>query len=435
MTIRVENFGCRLNALEGDAIADIAPPTQDITLINGCGVTSEAMRQARQAARKAHRANPQTRVIVSGCAAQIDPAMFAAMPEVAQVLGNAEKLTAAAYQKPARVQVGDIMAPAAPPSAQKIQQPNRTRAFVQVQSGCDHRCTFCIIPFGRGNARSFTRAHVLRACETLLAAGHNEIVLTGVDLTSYHTDDTANLGALVRAILNHLPHLPRLRLSSVDAVELDDTLLDLFAHEPRLMPHVHLSLQSGDDLILKRMKRRHNRRDAIDLCARLRTARPDIGISGDIIVGFPTETATAFDNSLALIKSCGLAHAHIFPFSPRPGTPAARMPQLDAATIKARARTARHCAEEITRHWLAAQIGQTTQVLIEKTEDTPAGIIASGRAANFARVQMSDNAPSLKDTLKSGKIVTGQIVAMQIVAHDDTKLIGQPIGQPKGAAL
>ena len=340
MSVKVENFGCRLNALEGDvaqAAANAAGRDKTI-IINGCAVTGEALRQARQAARRAKRIDPDHEIIVTGCAAQTDGPSFAAMPEVDRVLGNEEKLDPAAYAAGTPVAVGDIMARTRATPLPVTPQPSRARAFVQVQTGCDHRCTFCIIPFGRGNARSVPIAEVVAQCRDLVARGHNEIVLTGVDVTSYGPDiGELGLGGLVRAILDQVPELPRLRLSSIDAVEIDPTLLDMVVHEERLMPHLHLSLQAGDNMILKRMKRRHTREQAVSFCEKLKAQRPEISFGADIIAGFPTETEPMFENSLALVTDCDIAWLHVFPFSPRPGTPAARMPQLAGDIIRERA--------------------------------------------------------------------------------------------------
>ena len=390
MSLRVENFGCRLNALEGDSVEALAQAAKlkDTTIINGCAVTGEALRQARQAARRAKRAGQE--VIVTGCAAQTDGETFSAMPEVDRVLGNEEKLQAASYQSDGSA-VSDIMqkTTASPlPLAANTQK--RARAFVQVQTGCDHRCTFCIIPFGRGNSRSVPIKQVVTRCQELVEAGHKEIVLTGVDITSYGPDiglgekaqsgQQSGLGQLVRAILDGLPALARLRLSSIDAVEIDPALLDMVIGEPRLMPHLHLSLQAVDDMILKRMKRRHSRAEAVAFCDRLKKARPDIAFGADIIAGFPTETETMFANSLNLIADCDLSFVHVFPFSPRPGTPAARMPQLNGTEIKARAARLRAAAQQNLANWLTRQHGKTMSVLVEKPGE--------GRAENFARVQI-----------------------------------------------
>lgn len=416
MSVKVENFGCRLNALEGDSVEALAKAAglQDTTIINGCAVTGEALRQARQAARKAKRTGDK--VIVTGCAAQTDSATFEAMDEVDRVLGNEEKLQAAHYKGEASA-ISDIMQkseatplPLPLPLADPERgQAKRARAFLQVQTGCDHRCTFCIIPYGRGNSRSVPVAELVSRCRALVEAGHKEVVLTGVDITSYGPDiGEAGLGPLVRAILDGVPTLVRLRLSSIDAVEIDPTLLDMVIHEPRLMPHLHLSLQAGDDMILKRMKRRHSRAEAVAFCAKLKSARPDIAFGADLIAGFPTETEAMFENSRALIGDCDLSFVHVFPFSPRPGTPAARMPQLDGGEIKARAAALRQTAGQNLQNWLARQDGRTLSVLVEKST----AAMSEGRAENFARVQMhGEHAPgslvNVKITGDNGLTLTG----------------------------
>lgn len=412
MTLRVENFGCRLNALEGDSVEALAKTAglEKTTIINGCAVTQEALRQARQAARKAKRDGQA--VIVTGCAAQTDAANFAAMPEVDRVLGNEEKLQAASYRN-SDTAVSDIMQKTEASPLPKAPQSTRARAFVQVQTGCDHRCTFCIIPYGRGNSRSVPVADVVAHCRDLLADGHKEIVLTGVDITSYGPDiglaepGQSGLGLLVRAILDGVPELPRLRLSSIDAVEIDQALLDMVIHEPRLMPHLHLSLQAGDDMILKRMKRRHSRAEALAFCEKLKTARPDIAFGADLIAGFPTETDAMFENSRRLIGDCDLSFVHVFPFSPRPNTPAARMPQLDGGLIKQRAANLRETAQSQFRNWLARQHGQTTRVLVEKPGE--------GRAENFARIRLD------------AKHESGALVDVKINGDDGLMLIGETL--------
>ena len=412
MSLRVENFGCRLNALEGDSVAALAKAAglEKTTIINGCAVTQEALRQARQAARKAKRDGQA--VIVTGCAAQTDAENFAAMPEVDRVLGNEEKLQAASYRN-SDTAVSDIMQKTVASPLPKAAQSSRARAFVQVQTGCDHRCTFCIIPYGRGNSRSVPVSDVVAHCRDLLADGHKEIVLTGVDITSYGPDiglgepSQSGLGLLVRAILDGVPELPRLRLSSIDAVEIDQALLDMVIHEPRLMPHLHLSLQAGDDMILKRMKRRHSRAEALAFCEKLKTARPDIAFGADLIAGFPTETDAMFENSRRLIGDCDLSFVHVFPFSPRPNTPAARMPQLDGGLIKQRAANLRETAQSQFRNWLARQHGQTTRVLVEKPGE--------GRAENFARIRLD------------AKHESGALVDVKINGDDGLMLIGETL--------
>lgn len=433
MGVRIENFGCRLNALEGDIVSTAAGTAgRDKTvIINGCAVTGEALRQARQAARRAKRDNPDHEVIVTGCAAQIDSATFAAMPEVDRVLGNEEKLDPTSYAPSnngaldalqngadkiaakiaAKTSVGDIMAITQATPLPPTPQPSRARAFVQVQTGCDHRCTFCIIPFGRGNSRSVPVANVVQQCRDLVAHGHKEIVLTGVDVTSYGPDiGEDGLGNLVRNILDHVPELPRLRLSSIDAVEIDPTLLDLVIHEPRLMPHLHLSLQAGDNMILKRMKRRHTREQAIAFCNKLLAQRPEIVFGADIIAGFPTETDAMFENSRALVDACGIAWLHVFPFSPRPGTPAARMPQIPGDVVKARAASLRAAGAAQRVKMLDSRVGSHMSVLVEKPGE--------GRSPCFARVDL-ENVHSTADAFASG-----EILPMRITGHDGERLQG-----------
>jgi threonylcarbamoyladenosine tRNA methylthiotransferase MtaB len=333
-----ETFGCRLNAYETEAMKGLADAAGvgDVVVVNSCAVTGEAVRQARQRIRRLAQANPGARVVVTGCAAQTEPATFAAMPEVDLVLGNAEKLRPDAWAKlaarsPERVSVGDIMAERLTPAPLVDGLGTRARAYVQVQTGCDHRCTFCIIPYGRGNSRSVPTETVVAQIARLVGRGFNEVVLTGVDLTSWGADleGGRRLGDLVAAILVAVPDLPRLRLSSIDSIEADPLLVETIAGEPRVMPHLHLSLQAGDDLILKRMKRRHLRDDAIAFCETLRRARPEMVFGADIIAGFPTETEAMFQRSLDLVEECGLTWLHVFPYSARTGTPAARMPQVD----------------------------------------------------------------------------------------------------------
>ena len=329
--VEIITFGCRLNAFESEVMRQNARDAGlvNTVIVNTCAVTAEAERQARQAIRRARRANKNARLIVTGCAAQIDPRAFARLPEVDEVIGNAEKLASHSFAPAGaeRVRVNDIQSVRETAGHLVSGFAGRARAFLQVQNGCDHRCTFCIIPFGRGPSRSVAVGEVVAQARDLVAAGLNEIVFTGVDIGAYGADlpGQPGLGKLVHQVLRHVPQLARLRLTSIDAVEVDDRLFGLFADEPRLMPHLHLSLQAGDDLILKRMKRRHSRDDAIRLCARLRRARPDIVFGADLIAGFPTESAAAFQRSLDVIDECGLTHLHVFPYSERPDTPAARM--------------------------------------------------------------------------------------------------------------
>jgi threonylcarbamoyladenosine tRNA methylthiotransferase MtaB len=416
MSVEVVTFGCRLNAAESEVIRRNAEQAglSDTVVINTCAVTAEAVRQARQAVRALRRERPAANIVVTGCAAQTEPQTFAAMPEADRVLGNGEKLTPSAWadMHAARMKtnapkavVGDIMAIKQSAAHLIDTFSARTRAFVQVQNGCDHRCTFCIIPFGRGNSRSVPMDAVVEDVRRLVAHGYLEVVLTGVDITSYGTDlsGAPALGALVKRILKDEPELKRLRLSSIDSVEADRELLDAFAGYERLMPHLHLSLQSGDDLILKRMKRRHLRGDAIAFCDEVRRLRPDTVFGADLIAGFPTETEAAFTRSLDLIDECGLAHLHVFPFSPRPGTPAARMPQVARDVVKERARQLRERgALALARH-LDAEIGATRCVLTESHE--------LGRTAQFTKVKLARPANP------------GQIVDVKIAAHDGRQLL------------
>ena len=377
----VINFGCRLNTAEGEAMRAIAADADDLVIVNSCAVTTEAVRQAAQAIRRARRARPDARILVTGCAAQIEPERFAAMPEVDAVLGNREKLgdSLLAIDGP-RVRVADIMRvrETAPHLATGFA--TRARAFVEVQNGCDHRCTFCVIPYGRGNSRSVPAGAVIERIRALVDEGFEEVVLTGVDITSYGADlpGAPDLGQLVERILRLVPDLPRLRLSSLDSVEIDQRLFELIAHEPRLMPHLHLSLQAGDDLILKRMKRRHNRAQAVAIVQQLKAVRPGIAIGADLIAGFPTEDETAAANSLALIDDCDISLAHVFPYSPRPGTPAARMPQVPPSEIKVRAQRLRAAAARRKSAWLDGLVGTRQRVLIERG--------GRGHAESFAEV-------------------------------------------------
>lgn len=369
---RVITFGCRLNAYESEVMRGHARAQglSDAVIVNTCAVTKEAERQARQAIRRARRDHPGARIIVTGCAAQIDPAAYAAMPEVDQVVGNEEKLKAQTFAPGdhPRVSVNDIMSVRETAGHLIHGFQGRTRAFVQVQQGCDHRCTFCIIPYGRGNSRSVPVGEVVAQVRALVAADTAEVVLTGVDITDFGKDlpGCPTLGQLARRILTLVPELPRLRLSSVDPLELDEDVLRLLAEEPRLMPHLHLSLQSGHDLILKRMKRRHLRADAVALCRRVRGLRPDVVFGADLIAGFPTESGAMFEATLSLVDDCGLTYLHVFPYSPRPGTPAARMPQVPAGLRKARAAQLRTAGAAAFARFLAGRIGATERVLVER---------------------------------------------------------------------
>ncbi|HEX3163848.1 MAG TPA: tRNA (N(6)-L-threonylcarbamoyladenosine(37)-C(2))-methylthiotransferase MtaB [Pseudolabrys sp.] len=369
MSIDVVTFGCRLNAYESEVIRREAAAAGlgDTAIMNTCAVTAEAVRQARQAIRRVRREKPGAHIVVTGCAAQTEAKTFADMPEVDRVIGNGEKFDAKVWASADKLAVSDIMTVKTmrPHAVDHIE--GHTRAFVQVQNGCDHRCTFCIIPFGRGNSRSLPLDDVLAQAQRLAANGYREIVLTGVDITSYGADlpGSPRLGALVKHILKNVPELARLRLSSIDSVEADTDLLDALANEPRLMPHLHLSLQAGDDLILKRMKRRHSRNDAIAFCKEVRQLRPDVVFGADIIAGFPTESDDMFARSLDLVDECGLTQLHVFPFSPRPGTPAARMPLLDRSIVKDRARRLREKGEAALHRHLDLEVGACRRVLAE----------------------------------------------------------------------
>jgi threonylcarbamoyladenosine tRNA methylthiotransferase MtaB len=406
--LEVITFGCRLNAYESEVIRARAKDAGlvDAVVLNTCAVTAEAVRQARQTIRRVRRERPGARLIVTGCAAQIDPATFAAMGEVDQVLGNAEKLEAAAYGAGPRVAVADIFsvheaaAPVLAPGAV------RTRAAVEVQNGCDHRCTFCVIPFGRGASRSVPAGRVVEAIRRLSTEGCGEVVLTGVDLTSWGADlpGTPTLGGLVRRILRLAPDLPRLRLSSIDVAEIDDELLAAFADEPRLMPYLHLSLQSGDDMILKRMKRRHGRDQALALIQAVRRLRPDAAFGADLIAGFPTETEAMFERTLRLVDEADLAYLHVFPFSPRAGTPAARMPQVDKAQIKVRAARLREAGGAALRRHLERQVGRTVIGLVERP----------GRA----------RAPDFTEVVFEGEAPAGALVPITIAAQDGARAVG-----------
>jgi threonylcarbamoyladenosine tRNA methylthiotransferase MtaB len=375
MSLEVITFGCRLNAYESEAIKARAQEAQlrDAVVVNTCAVTAEAVRQSRQAIRRLKRDNPGRRIIVTGCAAQTEPQSYAGMAEVDQVIGNAEKLTAQAYADfgvsvAERIRVNDIMSVRETAGQMVDHFDGKTRAFLQVQNGCDHRCTFCVIPFGRGNSRSVPMGAVVDEARRLADSGFPEIVLTGVDLTSYGADlpGGPGLGALVARLLKLVPQIKRLRLSSIDSIEADDALMRAIAEEERLMPHFHLSAQSGDDMILKRMKRRHTRAGTIAFCDAVRRVRPDAAFGADLIAGFPTETDAMFESSLKLVDDAGLSLLHVFPFSPRPGTPAAKMPQLPRALVKERAARLRHRGETVLTARLDAMRGQRHTVLAER---------------------------------------------------------------------
>jgi len=372
-SVDIVTFGCRLNAYESEVIRARAAQDglEDAVVFNTCAVTAEAVRQARQAIRKARRERPGARLIVTGCAAQIDPTAFADMAEVDLVLGNAEKSSAGAYADTPdgpRVRVNDIMSVRETAGHLIDGLRGRSRAYVEVQNGCDHRCTFCVIPYGRGNSRSAAAGEVVEQVRRLTAEGYREVVLTGVDITSWGADlpGQPSLGQLVARILKLVPGLPRLRLSSIDAAEIDADLMACLATEPRLMPHLHLSLQSGDDMILKRMKRRHSRADALKLVADVRAVRPDVAFGADLIAGFPTETEEMFANTLRLVDEAGLSFLHVFPFSPRPGTPAARMPALPRKIVTERAQRLRAAGDAALARHLERQVGRTISALVER---------------------------------------------------------------------
>ncbi|MGZ8354765.1 MAG: tRNA (N(6)-L-threonylcarbamoyladenosine(37)-C(2))-methylthiotransferase MtaB [Allosphingosinicella sp.] len=442
----VITLGCRLNAAQSEAMRRLAGDEEDLVIVNSCAVTNEAVRQTRQAIRRAKRARPEARVVVTGCAAQVEPETFAAMPEVDRVVGNAEKFEPASFRprlEPQGVK-GSAPAPAGAPAfagatvivsdifAVRETAPHllagfaeRSRAFVEVQNGCDHRCSFCIIPFGRGNSRSVPAGLVVERVKALAAQGFREIVLTGVDVTSYGPDlpGAPTLGLLVERILRHVPDLPRLRLSSLDCIEIDERLEEIVAGEPRFMPHLHMSFQAGDDLVLKRMKRRHSRAEAVATVARLKTRRPELAIGADLIAGFPTETDEMHGNSLRLIEECDIVMGHVFPFSPKRGTQAARMPLVPAPVVKERARRLREACARRRAEWLTGMIGTRQRVLMEKG--------GRGHSENFAPITIrrpreggdpSENlhwAPSLRWG-------DGEVVEVTVTAVEAGTLVGLP---------
>lgn len=422
MTERTNNgteiitFGCRLNTYESEVMKDHAAKAglNGAIVFNTCAVTNEAVRQAKQSIRKARRESPDARIIVTGCAAQVAPEDFSSMAEVDLVIGNAEKMKAESWT-PAlalhtneRVRVNDIMSVTETAGHLVQGLEGRARAFVQVQNGCDHRCTFCIIPYGRGNSRSVPAGEIVNQIRVLVENGYREVVLTGVDITSYGTDlpGHPSLGNLATRILKLVPELQRLRISSIDSIEADEALMRLIAEEERLMPHLHLSLQSGDNMILKRMKRRHSREDSIKFCEEVRRLRPDIAFGADFIAGFPTETDEMFENTLRLADECGLTWLHVFPYSPRPGTPAARMPQLDRGIIKARAERLRSKGQERLATHLNAGLGHTKPVLMENEK--------LGRTHQFAPVRIV--ATGLR---------AGDILPVHLAGHDGHSFEGQ----------
>ncbi len=422
--VEIITFGCRLNTYESEVMRREAEGAglNNAILVNTCAVTAEAVRQAKQTIRRARRDNPHARIIVTGCAAQTEAEGFADMDEVDAVLGNEEKLKSASYRRlpdfgvsaEEKIRVNDIMSvkATAPQMVDAIE--GRARAFVQVQNGCDHRCTFCIIPYGRGNSRSVPMGAVVEQVRKLTANGYREVVVTGVDATSYGADlpGRPTLGKLARTILDEVPEIERLRLSSIDSIEADDHLMELIASEPRFMPHLHLSLQHGDDMMLKRMKRRHLRADAVDFCDTVRALRPDMAFGADIIAGFPTETEAMFDNALSLVDDCDLAYLHVFPYSPREGTPAARMPQHDRGLIKQRAARLREKGVEAYQRHLYRMVGATQRVLIERP--------GLGRAENFTLVETGDGRP-------------GEIVSVTIDGQNGDRLTAAPIDHQSGS--
>ena len=410
----IETLGCRLNSYESEAMHALVQSAglKNAVVVNTCAVTAEAVRSAGQKIRRLRRQHPDARLIVTGCAAQIEPDTFAAMPEVDLVIGNTEKMQAQTWENLAanfigeteKVHVNDIMSVTETAGHLIDGFGTRSRAYVQVQNGCDHRCTFCIIPYGRGNSRSVPAGVVVEQIRRLVGKGFNEVVLTGVDMTSWGADLPAQprLGDLVTRILKLVPDLPRLRISSIDSIEADPALIEAIGNQPRLMPHLHLSLQAGDDMILKRMKRRHLRDDAIQFCRDMRAARPDIVFGADLIAGFPTETDAMFENSLALIKDCGLTWLHVFPYSIRNGTPAGRMPQVDRPKIKERAARLRAAGQAQVATHLAAQVGKRHSILMES--------LRMGRTEGFTEVVFGTDQP------------VGRIVKAQIFGHSDTQL-------------
>ena len=409
---RIVTLGCRLNTLESEIIRSeaAAAALEDTVIVNTCAVTTEAVRQARQTIRRLRRERPDGRIIVTGCAAQLAPDTFAAMPEVDQVLGNAEKLQRAHLARSDRpIAVSDIMT--VKETATHLLQgfESRTRAFVQVQQGCDYRCTFCIIPFARGPNRSFEVGRIVDQVRLLCENGYAEVVLTGVDICSYGADllGQPTLGALVRTVLVEVPELKRLRLSSLDPAAMDNGLFDTLGDEPRMMPHLHLSLQAGDDTILKRMKRRHSRAQAVAVAERARRARPDVVLGADLIAGFPTETEDMFNRTLDSVEDVGLTYLHVFPFSARSGTPAARMPQIAGPVKRARAAALREAGDRAQRRFFESRVGKTTEILVEQGRD--------GRCPHYAPVSLDFDVPQ-------GAIVSARITG----AHSDRLKGGYP---------
>ncbi len=405
MTVEILTFGCRLNTYESEVMRGHAGGLRDTIIVNTCAVTAEAERQARQAVRRAHRERPDASIVVTGCAAQIAPESWAALPGVSRVLGNEDKLKPESWVRGAGSAVSDIMAARETAAHLVTEFAGRARAFVQVQQGCDHRCSFCIIPFGRGPSRSVPMGAVVEQVRTLVQAGYREVVLTGVDITSYGPDlpGAPGLGQMVRRLLALVPELPRLRLSSLDPNEIDADLWRLIAEEPRLMPHLHLSIQAGADLVLKRMKRRHLRADALAVIARARSLRPDIGIGADLIAGFPTETEALFAETLGLVDEGRIPFLHVFPYSERPGTPAARMPAVAVPLRRERAAQLRAAGAAQARAFYAGQVGRTVSVLTESA--------GQGHSEHFAPVRIA--------------AVPGQLLRARVVAANDDGLVAE----------
>jgi len=427
VSVELVTLGCRLNTAESETMREQARAAglDDVVIVNTCAVTAEAVRQARQTIRRTRRERPGARIVVTGCAAQVEPEKFAEMDEVDLVLGNDAKLEASSWSALAdfgiseseKVRVNDIFSVKETAGHMVRGFEERTRAFVQVQNGCDHRCTFCIIPFGRGNSRSVPAGAVVEQIRTLTERGYREVVLTGVDITSWGGDlpGSPKLGTLVGALLRQVEGLERLRISSIDSVEADPELIELIGSEPRLMPHLHLSLQAGDDMILKRMKRRHSREDSVRFCGDIRARRPDIVFGADLIAGFPTETEEMFQGTLRLVEECGLTFTHVFPFSPRPGTPAARMPQVARAVVKERAARLRAEGERVLARALDGQVGRVSHVLIEKDD--------FGHTEGFFPVRVSGAGVS--------NLPIGDVVAARVTGHADGVLRAEAV--PSGA--
>lgn len=435
MSIKTLTFGCRLNTYETEVMkqkaeaAGLETLEGGAVLVNTCAVTGEAVRQAKTAIRRARRENPQARIIVSGCAAQTEAETFGAMEEVDLVIGNEEKLHSHSYRALPdfgindfeKIRVNDIMSVRETASHMVKSIDGHTRAFVQVQNGCDHRCTFCIIPYGRGNSRSVPPGEVVEQIKRLVGNGYREVVITGVDTTSWGADlpGSPKLGKLVKSILKNVPDLLRLRLSSIDSIEVDEDLMDAIASESRFMPHLHLSLQHGDDMILKRMKRRHLRDHSIRFCNGVRKLRPDMVFGADMIAGFPTEDEAMFENSLRIIDECGLTYLHVFPFSPRPGTPAEKMPQLDRAIVKQRAARLRHKGDEVFERHLASRVGKEEAILVEKNN--------IGRTEQFTPVELIG--------LAQGEIIApGTLMHVSITGHNGKTLTGTRAGSSNSVA-